>query len=496
MRRIVLTLRQCSVLLCLISVLLLNTGNAFADDAINWIKGFDKGMSYSRTSERPVFIYFYAPWCSWCYVYERDTLGNRDVIARVSEYFVPVLVNFDARPDLVKRFRGFGLPFTVILSSDGELLARVPGILEPQDMQLVLQQIVDTQAVKRLPTVKILLSVNGLKASDYQRFLVRWLDHLEDLYDHKNGTFSGVLDSGALLKRPAPLAWTFLLQNDLWSERTKLAVHTTLDNLYESKHGGFFYYRDPHRRDLHIETAKLVNANAWLIRWFSLAARQYNDARLLAVARHSSDYLQQVLWDREKGGFFQAQVSDIDYYKSCGREISAPAIDRIKRVDTNAQAAVALMETGKLIGDYELVKTAMNTIRYLMSHHLQSARLYHSYSDDGFGAAYNLADDIFWLLTAMQAAGEIDPAFVAPEQTQAVHELANQWLVNAMRDKTKSNHSNKLLGIIAWTAVNSDNPLIPSQTVNWALSRIRIETTTRPDELVYALKAWQRYLKQ
>lgn len=457
-------------------------------------------MSHSAATGQPAFIYFHAPWCSWCYVYERDTLGNRQIINTIKQHYTPVLVNYDARPDLIEKYRGFGLPFTVILSHQGKLLARLPGILNPPDMQHTLQQVIDMQVVQHSPPTEILTHVSSLDVHSYQNFLTHWLEHLENLYDPTTGTFSGILDSGAALKRSAPLTWLFNLEHNLWPERTKRAAQATLDNLYDSKHGGFFYFRDPHRSDKHLETAKLLDANTWLIYWFAQAGKQYNNAKFNSAAQRSSDYLQRVLWDEKVGGFFQAQVSDEDYYKLNRVATSAPALDRIKRTDSNAQATIALIETGRLTRNPALVKTAADTLRYLMSHHLLDARLYHSRSDDGLGQAFNLAEDIFWLLAAMQTAIDADATFATSKQTQTkqiheIYKLANQWLTMTVQSKTGIRLPNKLLGIIAWVAVNSNSSLIPEQTTSWALQQIHIESGTRPDELVYALKAWRYYLK-
>lgn len=482
------------LLQCLVAGLLLNASAAFGFENINWIRSYEKGRAHSAATGQPAFIYFHALWCSWCYVYERDTLGNEQISHSIKQNYVPVLVNYDARPDLVEKYRGFGLPFTVILSHKGELLARLPGILSARDMQQTLQQVINTPAVLRSPVAEVLMQTSSLDARDYQTFLTRWLQHLDNLYDPETGTFSGILDSGATLKRPAALTWGFLLKNNLWPERTKRAALATLENLYDSKHGGFFYFRDSHRSDRHLETAKRLDANAWLIDWFAHTGRQYTNAPLSVAAKRSGAYLQDVLWDKKAGGFFQAQVSDRAYYKADNIMAHAPALDKIKRTDSNAQAAIVFLQTGRLVDSPALVDTAVNTLRYLFEYHLQGMRLYHSYSDDARGSVYNLAEDIFWLLAAMQAASDAGITFATPKQTQKIDKLASQWLATARQSKGDLRLSNKLLGIIAWVAINSDSSLITRQTANWALRQIRIEPGTRPDELVYALKAWQQLL--
>ncbi len=483
------------LLFLLISSLLLKTSNVFGFDDISWIKSYEEGLKIAKEEKKPAFIYFYAPWCSWCYVYEQETLGNKRITNLIQKNYIPILVNFDARPDLVKKYRGFGLPLTIILSYTGELVLRLPGILTPQDMELTLQRVIEVLAVKDLPEINIITEVNHLDAKSYQDFLADWLEHLEGLYDPVKKTLSGILSSGATLKRPAPKAWAFKLKNNLWTERTEPAALAVMNNIFDSKHGGFFYFRDLHRADKHLETAKLVHANAWLIYWFSQAGKKYNNPLLTQAAQDSIHYLKTTLWDKKTGGFFQAQVSDYTFYKPNPTTLSPPPLDIIKRTDSNAIAALVFIKIAKLTADDSLAKLGSQTLDYLMTHHLQDSRLYQSIYENTHGVAYNLPKDIFWLLAAMQTATEAGlTTFATPEQKQQIYKLANQWLSTAMQGKYNINLSNQLLGIIAWVAVNSDNPLIPTETTAWALKQIRIEENTRPDELVYALKAWQIFL--
>ena len=61
----------------------------------------------------------------------------RQVIRR---RYIPVLVDYDDRPDLFRRLGGVGLPFTVMVSPNGEVMARLPGILTPRDTRVFLEE--------------------------------------------------------------------------------------------------------------------------------------------------------------------------------------------------------------------------------------------------------------------------------------------------------------------------------------------------------------------
>lgn len=474
---------------------LLTTAVAAHGEAISWIHGFERGVAQSGSDKRPAFIYFQAPWCSWCHRYEKHTLADPAVVEMIQNHFVPVLVNYDERPDLVKRYRGFGLPFTVILDSDGQLLARLPGILSPEDMLRTLQQLGSArQPQQQRPERR--LQPDGLDREAYQQFLAHWLERLEDLYEPATGGFSGVLESGATLKRSTPRAWSFLLEQNLWAERSRTAALATLERLHDPRHGGFFYFRDPHREDRHLETAKMLDANAWLIAWFATAGTRYGDAALLDAAQRSFDYLRNTLWDCREGGFFQSQISDAAYYKAPDGMATPPPIDAIKRTDGNAQAAIALLDADALLKNEALADYALEAVRYLLKNHLQQQRLYHSRDSDGLGPAYNLPEDIFWLLAAVQSVEAATPFTAPASDKQLLYRLADQWLEAAMQKDPAAEFSNELLGAIALAALGSDSQLLSGRAAQWALREIHIEPSTRPDELVPALAVWQRVLER
>lgn len=98
-----------------------------------WYENYELALEESRRSNRPVLVYFDAIWCSWCQQYKREVLDKPQVKLFIHRYYSPVVVDFDARPDLFNHFGGRGLPFTVFLSPDGNVVNRFVGILSVKD---------------------------------------------------------------------------------------------------------------------------------------------------------------------------------------------------------------------------------------------------------------------------------------------------------------------------------------------------------------------------
>lgn len=275
---------------------------------LSWVEGYEAGLQKARKVNRPAFVYFQARWCSWCHVYERGTLSNQTVLQAIKQHYVPVLVNFDARPDLLRRFGGFGLPYTVIVTPDDKVLAQMPGILSPEDLTDTLNKIARGKTFPKSLIARDMVRVTRLDQGGFNQFRTDYLDYLDMLFESETGTLSGYLETGISLKRPSPRTWLYLMEQGLWKQRSEQAAHVIHQRLFDAVDGGFFYFIDPHRTDQYLETSKLLEANAWLSHWLAVAGKRYGDPRLIKTVHNGIEYMEQTLWDRAKVVFSSSNL--------------------------------------------------------------------------------------------------------------------------------------------------------------------------------------------
>lgn len=281
-----------------------------------WLDDFEAAVKKARSVGRPTLVYFDALWCSWCQQYKREVLDKPQVKSFLKRHYVAVVVDFDARPDLFNRFGGRGLPFTVILSPDGNVVNRFVGILAEKDFLAMLQENKErskTQTVS-LSAIADVIYVRELSRDGYHQFRKAFLDHIDMLYSSELGVLAGQYETGATLKRPSPRTWMYLMKRNLWSARVKKAVAAERIRLLDKQDGGFFNYLDTGRpEDDYLESSKLLEVNAWLTAWFARASRKTKSATI--GADMGWFYLRDMLWDKKHGGFWQAQVADNIYYQ-------------------------------------------------------------------------------------------------------------------------------------------------------------------------------------
>jgi uncharacterized protein len=467
---------------------------------VGWVAGFEEGLARAAQSKRPSFVYFSAVWCSWCQRYEQETLADSRIQDILGRRYVPVVVDYDTRPDLFRKYGGRGTPFTLILASDGARLYSFTGMVTARDLADVLETLAKQAAPEQAADVASApaATVQSLDRAGFAAFRDAYLWHLETLYDPKLRTLAGRYETGAGLSRPSPLTWIYLMERGLWRERVPAAVHAERTRLFDDLEGGFFNFFDPrHPGGGYLETSKLLQSNAWMTAWMAQAASLDEEAR--KVSRAGLVYLQQVLWDRDRGGFWQAQLADSKYYRLPAaerRRAQAPAVDRAKRADTNAQAAWALTRIGRLLNNRDALKMASRTVDVVLNTQVRDGVLYHIWRD-GKVSTPDLPQDWFWLLAAGAEAQDFQADRTRAARLNTVAERAAGWLGERMRQRGAERLPPDLAGLVAWVALRRDlYPALPPDLWEWAIAQLRIEVETPPDHLVLGLRAWERGLER
>lgn len=142
--------KQVSRLAVAVGLLLVTAGVSAWGQELEW-QSFEEALAIADTSNQPVFVHIYAPWCGWCHKMRTEVYPSEAVRECLADQFVLARLNRDDT-DTMHRYRGQrftarqlattlradAVPTIVLLAPDGRYLLHLSGFVEPTPLRTVL----------------------------------------------------------------------------------------------------------------------------------------------------------------------------------------------------------------------------------------------------------------------------------------------------------------------------------------------------------------------
>ncbi len=153
-------MKKLSIAVGLLFILTIPLFSFAEDQRVQWLD-IQEAEALQATNPKPLFVYVYTDWCSWCVRMERETYSHPVIIDYLNTHYYPVKFNAESTEDLV--FRGetysnpnpggrrsahalaaamlqgrMGYPTVVFFDEQLNLLSPLPGFRKAQNMEAVL----------------------------------------------------------------------------------------------------------------------------------------------------------------------------------------------------------------------------------------------------------------------------------------------------------------------------------------------------------------------
>ncbi len=304
-----------------------------AHQPIDWHEWGDSAFARAASEDKPILLDIGAVWCHWCHVIDRESYENSEIAKIINEHFVAVKVDRDERPDVDARYQSAvsaisgqgGWPLTGFLLPDGKPF--FGGTYFPPEDQMgrpgfrrVLLAVADSYKNKRSELVRAADHLADVVAQaevftgargEFDRGVVNaQIASVTQQFDIKNGGF------GRAPKFPHSSAMDLVLERyQQTKEKHLLAmVETTLEKMarggvYDQLAGGFHRYSVDERWLVpHFE--KMSYDNSELLRNYVHGWRVTQNPFLRETAESIIGWVNEVLSDQQKGGFYASQDAD------------------------------------------------------------------------------------------------------------------------------------------------------------------------------------------
>jgi uncharacterized protein YyaL (SSP411 family) len=300
---------------------------------VDWYEWGAEAFARAQAEDKPILLDIGAVWCHWCHVIDRESYENPQLAAVINQLFIPVKVDRDERPDVDARYQAAissisgqgGWPLTGFLLPDGrpffggtyfppeDAMGR-PGfrrILEAVAAGYRNRRAEVEEAASRLAeAVSNAETFTGARGEFDSRAADDQIESIVNLFDSRNGGF------GRSPKFPHPAALDLLLERHQSGGAARLleVAATTLvkmgsGGVYDQVAGGFHRYSVDERWCVpHFE--KMSYDNSELLKNFLHGYQVTRNPFLREVAEGIIDWMNTVLSDQPRGGFYASQDAD------------------------------------------------------------------------------------------------------------------------------------------------------------------------------------------
>jgi len=300
---------------------------------IYWHEWGEEAFAAAQRENKPILLDIGAVWCHWCHVMDHESYDDPEVARIVNENFIAVKVDRDERPDIDSRYQAAvsaisgqgGWPLTAFLTPDGKPF--YGGTYFPPDERMgrpsfkrVLLSIagafrekhadVREQADMVMNAVSQMEVFAGRSGELSPRIVDNIVRSATRLFDVEHGGF------GTAPKFPHPAILDLLIDRYARSGEShlKTVIETTLTHMarggvYDQLAGGFHRYSTDERWVVpHFE--KMSYDNSELLKNYVHAWQALGDPFFAEVARDIIRWMDEVLSDRQRGGFYASQDAD------------------------------------------------------------------------------------------------------------------------------------------------------------------------------------------
>ena len=302
---------------------------------VQWNAWGEAAFARAQAEDKPILLDIGAVWCHWCHVMDRESYEDPEIAALINDHFVAVKVDRDERPDVDARYQAAvsaisgqgGWPLTAFLTPDGR--PYFGGTYFPRDdrysrpgfgrVLLALAQVWRERRDEALETASSVMAAIEQNESFSARggeLTLALVDKIAGSaiaqFDSRNGGF------GSQPKFPHPAVLDLLLQLAVnrGNVQAREAFTVTLEKMarggvYDQLAGGFHRYSvDEHWVVPHFE--KMLYDNTEMLRNYLHGFQSFVRADFLNTAREIVGWLDAVMTDRARGGFYASQDADIN----------------------------------------------------------------------------------------------------------------------------------------------------------------------------------------
>lgn len=358
---------------------------------IAWRPWSEEIFAEAQQKNKPVLLSLFATWCQYCAAMDEQTYSNEAIARYITDNFIPVRVDTDKRPDINTRYAQGGWPSTAVLTPEGDVLwggtflnveqmsQLLPQVKNHYDnnKQGVAQHVTQLREQIRQNNNPPPLDPSVQITPDIPFGIMLALKHNFDFafggFGHNGNKFPHVEALEFTMSQYARTIIAGSPDPDMHLMIDKTLTGIAEGGLHDQGDGGFFRYaQTPDWRDPQVE--KMLEDSAQLARTFARAYQLLGDEQWKAVAEKTLRYMDETLYDSNRGTWGNSQYADAEYYSQPleeRKEWNPPTVDPTVFSGPNALAVRAHVTWWAVTGDTAALNWAKRGMDFLIDNLLK-----------------------------------------------------------------------------------------------------------------------------
>lgn len=106
---------------------------------LEWYNTYDKGQAAALQEGKPMLVYFWTIWCTYCEKLNSEVFPREDIKELLDKDFVRVAIDMDVNKEDTKRFKIYAPPYMMFMTPQGDIITRVPGYVPADDLKPIIE---------------------------------------------------------------------------------------------------------------------------------------------------------------------------------------------------------------------------------------------------------------------------------------------------------------------------------------------------------------------
>lgn len=119
--------------LIILAVLTCGISASFAGEHVNNTTDLNKAVEQAHAENKSIMLLFDQKGCYYCDELKEKTLSNPDVISKLNEGYITVIIDINEQPKVASKYKVFGTPTAIFLDSNQKQMGKIEGYVDANE---------------------------------------------------------------------------------------------------------------------------------------------------------------------------------------------------------------------------------------------------------------------------------------------------------------------------------------------------------------------------